>query len=441
MQTLSYLYRYPAPSAVLQEPGGARLALATSAPGPASDFFTGRLTQPRLAADLLAAVHLIVGSRFFTPANTVARAIALADPVVTCGGGMLRFEGFSGCCSAYVRADFLPSAYDGDIISRGTTNVDFNAPMRAALARLRDADGLALSIGRDALTMQSARGEVTERKVDLPLRWLRGMLEVQAYQAAQRLRYQMSGIEALRFLRGLPRQANSRTPLWLQPGLRTTAQPEADSVRISDTSRLRVLEQLVPRAQSVTVGSDDAQQSCVWMLDFGSCRLTLLLSADTWRGFSGEGQSLHALMHGDARANSLVRAQLNWQSCIDPATLARELGLDIAQVENALRVLGACGLAGFDIAERRYFHRELPFDLDLADDLHPRLASTRDLLAKGAVTLVSREPLVATVRSGDVEHRVRRLADGTWQCTCPWFARHQGQRGPCKHVLAVEASL
>jgi predicted nucleic acid-binding Zn finger protein len=32
---------------------------------------------------------------------------------------------------------------------------------------------------------------------------------------------------------------------------------------------------------------------------------------------------------------------------------------------------------------------------------------------------------------------VRWAADGP-HCTCPWFARYAGRRGPCKHVLAVQ---
>jgi predicted nucleic acid-binding Zn finger protein len=31
---------------------------------------------------------------------------------------------------------------------------------------------------------------------------------------------------------------------------------------------------------------------------------------------------------------------------------------------------------------------------------------------------------------------VRLRAEGD-RCTCPWFSKHQGQRGPCKHVLAA----
>jgi uncharacterized Zn finger protein len=39
--------------------------------------------------------------------------------------------------------------------------------------------------------------------------------------------------------------------------------------------------------------------------------------------------------------------------------------------------------------------------------------------------------------SGD--HRVTFGPSGAGQdtCTCPWWGKHQGTRGPCKHVLAA----
>jgi hypothetical protein len=313
MPVLSHSYHYAFPSELLNA-GRPHLTLATSNADQRPHFFEGRLLQPRLASELLTAVHLIVGSRFFLPANSLAKTLRLADPVVTCGEGALRFEGFSGCCSAYIRADFLPGAYDGEVLGKGTTNVDFNAPMRAALARVRDSEGMDLSVGAEGVTINS----VTETKVELPLRWLRGMLEVQSYQAGMRLRHTMNGMEALRFLRALPRNANGRTPLWIVSGpmgLRVTAQPSAEGVRMTDSSRLRVLETLAPKAKSVALYADDAQQSSAWVLDFGHARLTLTLSAETWRGFSGEGQSLRALLRASgSTALSSVRAQLNWQA-------------------------------------------------------------------------------------------------------------------------------
>ena len=51
---------------------------------------------------------------------------------------VLRFEAFSACCSTYGRVDLLPRAVEGEWLGRGTTNVDFNAPMRAALAKIQD---------------------------------------------------------------------------------------------------------------------------------------------------------------------------------------------------------------------------------------------------------------------------------------------------------------
>jgi predicted nucleic acid-binding Zn finger protein len=44
---------------------------------------------------------------------------------------------------------------------------------------------------------------------------------------------------------------------------------------------------------------------------------------------------------------------------------------------------------------------------------------------------------LATVRSGDVDYLVR-WDEGGARCTCAWFARHHGKRGPCKHILAAE---
>lgn len=445
MANFAHTYRYAEPSS-LDFSGGAHLKLATSSPGasPNPHFFEGSLHQPQLAAQLLSAVHLVVGSRFFTPANSVRLAIALADPVVTSGGGLLRLEGFSACCSTYVRVDLEPQAYAGDIAGKGTTNIDFNAPMRAALAKVRDADGLALSVGNAGFSLHTAGSSLLEKKVDLPLRWLRSMVAVQSYQAAMHKVFEVDAIPALRFLRGLPKASTSKTPLWVvagPQGLRTTTQDDGSGVRFTDDTRLRVLEGLLPKARTLTLYTDARQQASAWCLDFGNMRLTLVLSAEVWRGFSGEGQALHALVLADeSRPVSTVRAQLNWQDALRTDALAAQLQWPVPDVDNALQVLGVSGLVGFDLAHSAYFHRVLPFDLSLLEDMHPRLADARALLREGAVQLLSRAPLEALVQSAGVSYRVREL-DGLMRCTCPWFARHQGERGPCKHVLAAQAAL
>src|SRR5215217_4540441 len=130
---LSHTYQYSGPSELVAVERGQALRLMTSGGGaPRPYFFEGRLLQPRLTAQALRALSRVVGTRFYIPPAMLHRILLEADPVVTCGRGMLRFEGFSSCASTYARVDLTPEAYEGDVASFGTTNVDFNAPMRAA---------------------------------------------------------------------------------------------------------------------------------------------------------------------------------------------------------------------------------------------------------------------------------------------------------------------
>lgn len=89
-----------------------------------------------------------------------------------------------------------------------------------------------------------------------------------------------------------------------------------------------------------------------------------------------------------------------------------------------------------------YFHRELPFDFELIEKLQPRLKNARKLIEEKKVRIEKQQQNVieAFVAGRNVEHRVQILA-GEAKCTCPWYAKHQGQRGPCKHVLAAQLYL
>lgn len=446
MASIAHAYQYLNRSELSDHDSTPLLQLATSNPGDVAHphLYTGHFTAPRQAATLLGAVQLLVGSRFFTPANSVAKAIQLADPVITVDGEQLRFEGFSSCCSTYIRADFLPQSHRGTVLTKGTTNIDFSASTRSALARVRDADGLGLSIGHDAVSLSSQRDRVLERKVDLPLRWLRGMVEVQSYLASMHPVMRFSGIEALQWFRHLPKGNTHHTPLWLKQHTGRLISPthaSKDSVRISDTRRLRVLETLLPLTRQVTVFTDGHQQASAWLLELQGARLTLAMSAEPWRAFSGEGQALKSLIQMSNHPGlSSLRAQLHWQPRLRATELVHRLQLSNDLVQQGLHALGASGLLGFDLAEACYFHRVLPFDLSALGEMHPRLVAAHQLLASGQVRLISRTPVHASVGEGDVPHTVREH-DGQWRCTCPWYAKHQGERGPCKHVLAVEAAM
>ncbi|WP_319463437.1 SWIM zinc finger family protein [Micromonospora sp. RTP1Z1] len=172
-----------------------------------------------------------------------------------------------------------------------------------------------------------------------------------------------------------------------------------------------------------------------WVLDTGALRLSLTLSPEPYRGFSGEGAALLALAGDEVVDDAeLVGALLSWDPTIDVAALADAAGLPDDRVRAALAQLGTAGRVGYDVAEGGHFHRVMPYDAGRAERDNPRLVGARVLVERGAV---AREGEHATVRSGDEVYRVRRLPDGAYTCSCRWWGRHRGQRGPCKHALAV----
>jgi hypothetical protein len=438
-----FVYLYDTPSALRGSAARRELALATSGgvteAGPAVHprFFSGLLTEPAVAAAGMLAVAAVARARYVTSASVVAM---LRDPVVTSNGDRLRFESFSGCCGVHARLDLLPSALDCAPALSGTTNVDFNEPMRAALAGTAVGGALLLTVGAGEVSVTTAAGSVTERKVPLPQRWLKGLGEVQALARGMTLAGELAAVPARRFIRAIPRHA--RGPLWVIPAgeaLRLAAAPQPGAVCLAGPHRLAELHPLLRfvrrlRVYGPPVSAGSLPVPSAWELDLGTARLTLTLSPEHYRGFSGEGALLNLLGDEQAAADAdLVSVLLAWDPRIDPDRLSREAQLPAGRVTAALGYLAASGRVGYDLAEKAFFHRELPFGAAALESMHPRLGDARTLADAGRVTL---SPGGAVVRSGDSEHRVT-FASPHDRCTCPWWGKHQGTRGPCKHVLAA----
>jgi hypothetical protein len=440
---VDYSYRYVGESGLEDSSGWPRIYLATSGGAEANPyFFQGKLRHPRLTADLMLAVARVARSRYHMPAAMLARILAAADPVVTCTDTRIRFESFSACCGVYARVDLTEEGFEGDLLGRGTTNVDFNPPMRAALSKIRTGEEVGLSVGTDEVRVDTESGGATERKVALPARWLKGFVEVQAHQARMEPRFEISGSEVRRFLRSLPKGV-TRGPAYVVSagrGLRLSQVRTREAVHVGGVERLRILEDVAAEAKALRVFSQTDGEASGWELVFGNSRFHLVLSPELWRGFSGEGQVLERLAgRGSDEAVAKARAALSWHPHVDMTDLQSRTGLDAPDLDRALAALGARGLVGYDLHEGRYFHRELPFDLAMVEKLQPRLQAARKLIDGGEIKITTRsEELVeAWVPGSGVKQRVRLAGDGA-KCTCTWYAKHRGERGPCKHVLAVQ---
>ncbi|MEV4834325.1 SWIM zinc finger family protein [Nonomuraea sp. NPDC049486] len=402
---------------------------ALSGPHTHPRFFSGLLTQAAPAAAGLLAVADVALARYHQPRPGWTR-----DPVVTCDGDRLRFESFSACGGVYARLDV--TALDGEVLDRGTTNVDVNGPLRESLRRVGGRDPLHLGVGPDELTVTTLDGAVVEKKVPLPTRWLRGFAEVQVIAAGFDLRAELNGPQAVRFLRSLPRRA--RGAVWAAPAgrdLRLAAGPGRGAVCLSGTGRIVTLMPLLRFAKALRVygpAGDAEHQASAWELELPGMRYTLAVSPQPWRGFSGEGQVLEDLATDEAAGDAdLIGMLLNFEPAVEIGLLADRSGLPPARVRAALTQLGTAGRVGYDLHDASHFHRELPYDRDQVAELNPRLTAARALVESGAVRLEGDHAEVTTPGG------VRRVAVGPGSCTCEWWFDHRGSRGPCKHVLAA----
>ncbi|MGV9409681.1 SWIM zinc finger family protein [Nocardia sp. NPDC003693] len=446
--TATHSLTYLRPSGLDRSGGRDLLGLQTSGGRtPAGEvanptFFQGFLARPELAAAGLLAVADVAAARYYDPRRTGS---SLLDPVVTGNGDRLRFESFSACCGVHARLDVLDAGLDGDI-GHGTTNVDVNTPLRDALNGVTAGDPLHLTVGPQELAVATLGDRVVEKKVPLPDRWLRGFAETQVIAAGFTLRAEISATEATRFLRTLPRSGGTaaRGGQWVVAAdgrLRLTSRPMPGAVCLPGPQRLSTLHRVLRHADSLRLYGPDAAPdgglaASAWEIALPGMRLTLTLSPETGRGFSGEGTVLSALADPETEADAeLLSVLLAWDPRIETAALAAQSGLSVDRVRAALTRLGVDGRIGYDLAEAAHYHRELPYAAGRVERHNPRLKAARELVAAGAVRLEAGE--MADVVSGGFVHRVRLAADGTFRCTCDWWAETGGGRGPCRHALAV----
>jgi SWIM zinc finger len=407
---------YPAASSVVEDTA----TFAADRPV----FFDGFATQPVPAARAMACVAQIAMSRFYMPAAMLA---AQMDPVVTAEPDRLRFESFSQCAGVHARLDLLDDGLDVRACTPGTTNVDFNPPTRAALAKITRVDPLRVIVGADTVTLRTFDTEVVEHKVPLPERWVKGFGEVQVALRATVPVLELDRVQARRFLNTLPGGELGKVNLWAIPSgaaVRIGRAWQPGAVCLAGTTRLRVLLPLARFATGLRVYADpdtNAPTAVAWVLTVPGGRLTFTLSPEPNRGFSGEGGLLLDLAAGrGAEVAARLRSEL--------ADVTRFTVDD----RGAATWLGAHGHVGYDVYEGTYFWRHLPYPDEVLVSDPPRLREARRLI--GAVR---RRPDGAwNVTSGPSEYRVQ---DG--RCTCPWVARHGTSRGPCKHALAVALTL
>lgn len=402
-------------------------------------FFWGSLTDPYVTAKCWSTIAKVVRSSFgpIPP--------SLRDPIVSAGSERLRFEGFSSCNGVYVRLDMKPEAVDGEFIANGTTNVDFNDPMLNALNAIQKNEKVTLAVGQQDVQVITSKAKVVEKKVTLPMRWIKGLTSVQLYLADMDLKFELNKIQTIQLFQSLPKGnvkgdffITKRAGKFMFSTLAT-----ADSVRIGGVQRLRLLEGILAIVDKIFIYESDDKQTCAVVCEFGKMQLLMAFSPDSYRGFSGEGNVLETMtenlpiewVYG---LNSLLKSN----EMFDPTVLSIENDIDFGTMDNLTSNLSSMGLLGYDLSEKAHFYRRLPFKTERILSLNPRLKNAKKIIDNEEVEIVERKAdyIEAKVKGSGVVHKV--IIDNTSQrCTCDWFTAYQGKRGICKHILAVKMTI
>ncbi|MFB9076608.1 SWIM zinc finger family protein [Flavobacterium procerum] len=402
-------------------------------------FFWGSLTDPYVTAKCWSTIAKVVRSSFgpIPP--------SLRDPIVSAGSERLRFEGFSSCNGVYVRLDMKPEAIDGEFIANGTTNVDFNDPMLNALNAIQKNEKVTLAVGQQDVQVITSKAKVVEKKVTLPMRWIKGLTSVQLYLADMDLKFELNKIQTIQLFQSLPKGnvkgdffITKRAGKFMFSTLATS-----DGVRIGGVQRLRLLEGILAIVDKIFIYESDDKQTCAVVCEFGKMQLLMAFSPDSYRGFSGEGNVLETMtenlpMEWVYGLNSLLKSN----EMFDPTMLSIENDIDFGTMDNLTSNLSSMGLLGYDLSEKAHFYRRLPFKTERILSLNPRLKNAKKLIDNEEIEIVERKAnyIEAKVKGSGVVHKV--IIDNELQrCTCDWFTAYQGKRGICKHVLAVKMTI
>ncbi|RFM37017.1 SWIM zinc finger family protein [Chitinophaga silvisoli] len=410
---------------------------------PASCFFQGFLTQPYIISRCLITLSAIVQSSFNLSPFQMA---LMRDPIATAGNEKLRFEGFSHCAGIYARVDVLPDAIDGEFPANGTVNVDFNQPMINALASVGKQGQMRLHIGAAAISVQTtASKKVVERKVPLPLKWMKGLTSVQVFLSASEQVHTFNQLQAMQLFKSIPAGQPKADHYLILRGNKPMFSPAkaANALCVGGVHRLKLLEPLLPLANELRVFAGPDQQSTTWHLYFGDVRFSFSLSRECWRGFSGEGAALESLIADvpDEWLDAMNKYSHANQE-FNPALMALKENIHFDKVDNLTGRMAAMGLLGYDLDERQFFYRRLPFRQSRILQLNPRMKDAEKLLEEDKVVILENtgSRVNARVEGSGMQHTVVIDQDKA-RCTCTWFAKHQGDRGPCKHILAVKIKI
>jgi hypothetical protein len=412
-------------------------------------------------------------------------ALTILDPVVTVHPDQVSFEVFGKDESTYACLAFKKDAFtDIGSTATGTTNIDFSDALYAGVQQIRGYRATRLALGHDgAKPTLEGRGEVLEKKIQVPDSWLRGFLQVQSAATLPFDHVQLSPMDLYNVLRHLRMNGDRKGK---KRGLRFELVPAqqprivlepwetvftttgdvfrgkaARLVRVWGRRRLMTMKRLLPFVQSVDVYLLGSGLPSFWVFRCGDITLTLGLTGFTsanWSSALGFDLLLPRKTQ-DGEPTRKVVSYLADQWKADPKELAAQTGIKGAALVEAVQVGCQNGELMYDIAGGVYRHRPLtekPLDLTRLQFRNNREKVAHDLLTRGKAVRITGENRIAGVGlelTGTVsvaedkrdyrpqmvladEGQVRKVT-----CTCASFRKQGIKAGPCVHLIALRLAF
>lgn len=398
------------------------------------------------------------------------------DPIVSVQEDATFFEGFSVDESVYARVRLAHESLESaEPIKPGTTNIDFGIPLEREFSRIRTYRPLDLTVGAQAVQIETDVGVAVEKKIDLPESWVRGLVEVQSALMLSPVRLQLSPAFVADIVSRLEAEKEKHGPrslkFHLTPNEPVSVEIEpwgmvvvdhtskytgtrAQEIRVWGRRRLLILKDVLPDATSIDVRLLDSGMPSFWTVRIDDVELTVGLSGWTALDWAGRARFSALMPSANVSAQLITRASALLKSAGRMNSSQLALAADVSETEarGALQKLCMLGKAMFDTDTLSFRWRELYPEFDLTKLSTPALEERRgiDLHASAAVSikeesvsegrrkrvaLVSDSTDRTTTLETDADARVTYA-----ECTCGHFRTNKLREGPCRHIVALSLS-
>jgi hypothetical protein len=404
------------------------------------------------------------------------RLLMPCDPVITVAPDCVFFECFSADESSYgcltVGRDAFAAERD---VALGTTNVDYSWALYEHFQKLRSYRETRFAIDPSGfeVSIEQTQG-LREEKIDLPPRWLRGFMQIQAAMTLPMRRVPLSRDGLYAILAFLKRHRAARSPralrfelergrpvaIVLEPWemrfpLHGTSYegPRDETIRVWGRDRLRVLARLLPLLDQAEVYLLGTGLPSFWSIRIGDMRLLLGLSGWTTNDWT-EGSALDQLAPPAEPSDDLISdiaAAFKERPALTFNQVRERTGAAPAFVAVGLNRLALLGQVIHDLHAGLYRWRQvMPVELS-AEQIGPENPETeagRQLVARRAVRIKRDEkrPDGLRILEGESGGRAVSLlldADGLMlrgRCTCSHHFTGGLRKGPCRHLQALRSA-